>query len=428
MDKHTNKRKAVKGETPSPLDCKKRISFIANMADTIEADDTMSELEFVDDTPVDLSQKTDRELLELNFHRLSDLSRDVFQINKRQSQVLKKMSSLEDKVSKHDTDIIQIQTDVTQINQRLENIPGSSFNPEVTLVAINTPYFPQEDLRGLAYRILVAVGCAHKTIVAVKRTPVRQSGGSVVKIELQSLQDKIEVLRNKPALKQSPEFNRVYIRSSMSHEARMLHNNFKAVLQELPNGHNYRLTGSGKVISNSSSESGNRNYDNRNVSSNRGNNSSVPNHVVSSGFRREANVSNDARVNGYSSRNVRSNAPGVNNQSVNSGGNVGDNVISVSSGYSSGINNSGLHIGNPQQANAIPNASTTNGYEQASYVLTSNPDHQSGNAMFLMPKDNIPPPQQAVYTTGEQSTHPFLGHANFPPMSQTQMSQPILNQ
>ena len=69
-----------------------------------------------------------------------------------------------------------------------------------------------------------------------------QNRKGVFKIELCSKQDKIDVFCCKTSLKHSHEFQRVYLRLSMSHNERLLQLNFKTLLQEIPNGDEYRIT------------------------------------------------------------------------------------------------------------------------------------------------------------------------------------------
>ena len=91
------------------------------------------------------------------------------------------------------------------------------FNPEVTVVAVNLHKHANEDDHLLAGRLLRAVGHGAKRIVRVMRTQQRQGSQGIFKIELESKQDKIDVLRRKADLKQSREFSNVYLCSSLSH-------------------------------------------------------------------------------------------------------------------------------------------------------------------------------------------------------------------
>ena len=49
------------------------------------------------------------------------------------------------------------------------------------------------------------------------RTQQRQGNQGIFKIELESKQDKIDILRRKADLKQSREFSNVHLRLSLSH-------------------------------------------------------------------------------------------------------------------------------------------------------------------------------------------------------------------
>ena len=125
---------------------------------------------------------------------------------------------------------------------------NEDFDPDVTLVAINTPYFTGEDTSILAKHILQAVGCGKKEIVNTLRTEHQNSRNGILKIQLKSRQDKIDVLRRKSNLKQSAEFKRVYLRSSKPHTERLLEVNVKTLLREIPNENQYRIAGNGRLV------------------------------------------------------------------------------------------------------------------------------------------------------------------------------------
>ena len=65
----------------------------------------------------------------------------------------------------------------------------------------------------------------------------------VVKIELSSLSSKINVLRAESKLKSVEGFMRTSIRSDKSHVERVAERNMKTLLDELPQGGNFRITG-----------------------------------------------------------------------------------------------------------------------------------------------------------------------------------------
>ena len=122
------------------------------------------------------------------------------------------------------------------------------FDPDVTLVAINTPYFTGKDTFILAKHILQAVGSGEKEIVNTLRTEQWNGRNGILKIQLISRQDKIDVLRRKSNFKQSAEFKCVYLRSSKPHTERLLEVNLKTLLSEIPNGNQYRIAGNGRLV------------------------------------------------------------------------------------------------------------------------------------------------------------------------------------
>ena len=69
----------------------------------------------------------------------------------------------------------------------------------------------------------------------------------IIKLELNTVEDKIAVLRAKENLKKNG-YDRVYIRSSPTHEQRVARINMQTLLQAIPNGRDFCLTGNGKVI------------------------------------------------------------------------------------------------------------------------------------------------------------------------------------
>ena len=55
-------------------------------------------------------------------------------------------------------------------------------------------------------------------------------------------------MQHKKNLKNSSQFTKVYLRSSQTHAERLIDLNFRKVLEELPNGNEFRMTGNGRLI------------------------------------------------------------------------------------------------------------------------------------------------------------------------------------
>ena len=242
------KRKAKKGETPSPQECKKHNT----MQSLNESNGSDTDHESDENWPgnLDIQNKSDRQLLQEVWSKLCNVVSEIRTVNKKQDKIMKKLKDMETKLTQHDKDIKDLKQEHEELKDQVKHIDHKKedFDPDVTLVAINTPFFAGEDTFILAQHILQAGGSGDKEIVNTLRTKQRNGRNGILKIELKSKQDKIDVLKKKSNLKQSTEFKRVYLRSSKSHSERLLEVNIKTLLSEIPNGTQYRVAGNGRLV------------------------------------------------------------------------------------------------------------------------------------------------------------------------------------
>ena len=68
------------------------------------------------------------------------------------------------------------------------------------------------------------------------------------KCYIESVEQKVNVLRAKQKLKQSQSYKNVYMHGSKTHTERILELNAKTLLSELPNGNQYRVTANGRIV------------------------------------------------------------------------------------------------------------------------------------------------------------------------------------
>jgi hypothetical protein len=72
----------------------------------------------------------------------------------------------------------------------------------------------------------------------------------VVKIQLQTEKEKIEVLRNKSQLKANSKYTKVYLRSSQTHGERLMHRNMQSLISCVPQLHHLKLLNNGYIVTN----------------------------------------------------------------------------------------------------------------------------------------------------------------------------------
>ena len=86
-------------------------------------------------------------------------------------------------------------------------------------------------------------------ITAAKRLPNRgKKGPSLLKISFTDLEEKKYILRHKSLLKNTTGYEQVFLRTSWTHVERLLHMNFRAFLDKMPWGRDYRLTANGRLV------------------------------------------------------------------------------------------------------------------------------------------------------------------------------------
>lgn len=145
-------------------------------------------------------------------------------------------------------DIQQLETRV----DRLDEICGASFPPELSIIASDIPKSRNENLVD-KFNIMAREGLKLEGIeaVAAERLPSTRYKGTrppLVKIELKCLSDKIKVLQEKQVLKANDVYKDVFLKSSQSHTERLLELNLATVLKHIPNGKDFRFTGSGRLV------------------------------------------------------------------------------------------------------------------------------------------------------------------------------------
>ena len=147
---------------------KKKINMGDHDCDTETLSDTV--VIFSEDSlePIQIEGKTDRQLLEVTCSKLSSITMELHQVNRKQDMIIKRIQKVENHVLNHDKEIQHLQKLHIQMDEKvnhLDEIVDSRFNPDVTVIAIKLPNYPSEDDSWLTKRLLSAVGCDDKCIV-----------------------------------------------------------------------------------------------------------------------------------------------------------------------------------------------------------------------------------------------------------------------
>ncbi len=118
-------------------------------------------------------------------------------------------------------------------------------SPE-TETEIDNQYLMKE-----AQAMVDATGVDTKVKHVKRFTGTNEFGGvtpGVVKIELESLAEKIQILKSKSQLRENEPFKKMFIRSSFTHQEMVMMQNTRLLLSLIPGGENYFVANSGKII------------------------------------------------------------------------------------------------------------------------------------------------------------------------------------
>ena len=168
------------------------------------------------------------------------------------SKLDKRLDNFETKTKAHD-----------ELVRQLQETHGTgyktSFEPLVSIIVSNVPYQEGEDIREkMKEMITTHLVLPNEHIINCERTQFRQNRPGVVKVEMASLEAKIRVLRAKSRLREVAGYKRTYICSAKSHSERVAERNFKTLLNEVPYGKSFRVTGHGIIVRNDESGCGDR--------------------------------------------------------------------------------------------------------------------------------------------------------------------------
>ena len=125
------------------------------------------------------------------------------------------------------------------------------------------------------------------------RTPNRQNKVGVVIAEMESLQDKQEILKRKRYVRSYPQYANVYIKTSKTHTEQVMDANFHAVLNEIPNGSSYYVSDNGRILSKQNNSQ--QTYDNHEQHRHQYRSDDVRNHSSNYGGARPTSAQNNSQ-------------------------------------------------------------------------------------------------------------------------------------
>lgn len=156
----------------------------------------------------------------------------------KSGEIEKSLSGVAASILSCQNDLMAIKSEQQAMKLAMDT-PGSTltipFNPDNTIVVTNLRKGHNENLREICRSL---IGCIDNSLVGSIENVCRvgDQGGraGIIKIQLPNLETKLTVLRGRHRLETSRYFSRVHIRSSQSHETRLVEQNFRRLFDEVP--------------------------------------------------------------------------------------------------------------------------------------------------------------------------------------------------
>ena len=175
--------------------------------------------------------------------RLNKLDENIDQMKASMSQI---QEYFNEELAKFNTRCETIEKKI----QKMEDDQGKKdeYDPETSLIAFGL----QEDVdENVSEKISILIREGLKlnglAVVRAVRLPSRDERPGLIKFQVESLENKIQILRSKRSLEVSDVYKDVYLKSSKSHTDRLIELNFKEMLKMMPSGRDFRITGSGRL-------------------------------------------------------------------------------------------------------------------------------------------------------------------------------------
>ena len=205
---------------------------------------------------VRLEKLLDSKMLEIKEELRGDMDKKIEKVSasvkSKVNSVQGQIHSIEQQLATFDLLKDQVTALETQAKAGyIQAAPGESVdNIELTVVCSGVTQRQDEEALAVAKDIIKAIRMdGNVTVTGARRlkvTGAQQNG--LLKISFSSLQEKIAVLKAKSRLKETRKYMGVYIRRSMDHMERVVQQNAKTILNLMPDGHKYRIAGSGKIV------------------------------------------------------------------------------------------------------------------------------------------------------------------------------------
>ena len=181
---------------------------------------------------------------------LTEITEMMRSMNEKYANMVIMMSNQEKLMKAQSTQLKSIENrlsrEMCEVKDRLSIIEKPPYDPERTLVLTGIKPNPEISDSQKIKNLIEATGVSCSIRNIKRLTPSHDQGIGLVKCELNSVEEKIAVLKQKQHMIKMEQGS--WVRSSKSHIERVTEMNFKTILSIIPGGDGYTVAGNGKLI------------------------------------------------------------------------------------------------------------------------------------------------------------------------------------
>lgn len=217
------------------------IKELENRVGTLEeqpgTDDLKERISYLEENQTALSEKIASDILQCDeFQRLSEKVENVPTLDNVQTKLDAMTSDIQ--TLTNELQDVRSQIVARTLEEEQKEKEPTPFDPDTTVVVIGLNKLPHENhlsLCTLAQQVVHSIDPTLVTMMkAVKRQGDMDGRRGIVKIQFNTNAEKVALLKGSRRLRYTQEFSKLYVRTSMSHESRLIEQNFKTLLTILP--------------------------------------------------------------------------------------------------------------------------------------------------------------------------------------------------
>ena len=214
---------------------------------SVSNEDLMNELRAIRLGQEDLKSALQQEIKNLREEMVERIDSRVSTMKKAVDKELVSMRSEINMIKKMETRVEKVEGAVNNVRP---DDPEISFPTDRSIVVLNliesANVVATDEVKNL---LTDGLDLQNIDIVKAERTPGKNGKLGIVKVQFQTKEAKVNVLKVKKKLEKTENYKKVYLKGLMTHAERLIELNARTLLSQIPQKKDFRITSSGRIVS-----------------------------------------------------------------------------------------------------------------------------------------------------------------------------------